>query len=123
MDAARLKVLARQQSDAPHTRKVLFESLGISVVEFRCQAHVAAEGPEEPNPTHSIVLVRRGVFRRTLRRESLLADPNHVLFFNAAEPYRYCHPIPGGDACTILAVETYRALELVGRHAPADAQH
>ena len=118
-----MKVLARQRSDAPHTRKVLFESLGISVVDFRCQAHVAAEGGEEPNPTHSIVLVRRGVFRRTHRREIVLADPNHVLLFNAAEPYRYAHPLPGGDACTILTVETHRALELVGRYAPADAEH
>jgi len=118
-----LKVLAREQSDAPHTRRVLFESLGISAVDFRCQAHVAAEGGEEPNPTHSIVLVRSGVFRRTDQRETVLADPNHVLLFNAAEPYRYAHPLPGGDACTILTVETHRALELVASHAPADAEH
>ena len=110
------------EPSALNTRRVLLEALGIAVVDFQCHAHGAAQGPEEPNPTHSIVLVRRGVFRRTHRRESLLADPNHVLFFNAAEPYRYGHPIPGGDACTILTVETHRALELVGRHAPADAQ-
>ena len=118
-----MKVLAREPPDAPHTRQVLFESLGISVVDFRCRAHVAAEGGEEPNPTHSIVLVRRGVFRRTQQRETVLADANHVLLFNAAEPYRYAHPLPDGDACTILTVETHRALELVGRHAPADAEH
>ena len=117
-----MKVLAREQSDAPYTRRVLFESLGISAVDFRCQAHVAAEGGEEPNPTHSIVLVRSGVFRRTDQRETVLADPNHVLLFNAAEPYRYAHPLPGGDACTILTVETHRALELVASHAPADAE-
>ena len=118
-----MKVLAREPPDAPHTRRVLFQSLGISVVDFRCRAHVAAEGGEEPNPTHSIVLVRRGMFRRTQQRETVLADANHVLLFNAAEPYRYAHPLPGGDACTILTVETQRALELVGRHAPADAEH
>jgi hypothetical protein len=123
VDASRLKVVARESPDAPHTRKVLFESLGIAVVDFRCRAHVAAEGGEEPNPTHSIVLVRRGVFRRTQQRETVLADANHVLLFNAAEPYRYAHPLPGGDACTILTVETQRALELVGCHAPADAEH
>jgi len=119
----RLKFLARAASVAQNTRRVLFESLGISVVDFQCHAHVAADGAEEPNPTHSIVLVRRGVFRRTQRRETVLADPNHVLLFNAAEPYRYAHPLPGGDACTILTVETDRALELVGRHAPVDAEH
>ena len=119
----RLKFLARAASVAQNTRRVLFESLGISVVDFQCHAHVAADGAEEPNPTHSIVLVRRGVFRRTQQRETVLADPNHVLLFNAAEPYRYAHPLPGGDACTILTVETDRALELVGRHAPVDAEH
>jgi len=118
-----LKVLAREQLGAPHTRKVLFESLGISVVDFRCRAHVAAEGGEEPNPTHSIVLVRKGLFRRTHQRETVLADANHLLLFNAGAPYRYAHPLPGGDACTILTVQTHRALELVSRHAPADAEH
>jgi len=116
----RLKVLARDE----HTRRVLFESLGVRVVDFRCHAHrAAADGPEEPNPTHSIVLMRRGVFRRTERRERVLADPNHVMLFNAAELYRYAHPLPGGDACTILTVATDRAVELVGRHAPAVAEH
>ena len=37
-----------------------------------------------------IVLVRKGVFGRAQQGETLVADPNHVLFFNAGEPYRYC---------------------------------
>lgn len=116
-----LPVVSRS-SESHHTRHVLFESPGISVVDFRCRARVEPEGPEEPNPTHSIVLVRRGVFQRTRRRDTFVADPNQVLFFNAAEPYRYAHPVPGGDDCTILAVETGRALELVALHAPRDAE-
>jgi AraC-like DNA-binding protein len=63
------------------------------------------------------------LFRRTHQRETVLADANHVLLFNAGAPYRYAHPLPGGDACTILTVQTQRALELVSRHAPADAEH
>jgi AraC-like DNA-binding protein len=100
----------------------LFESLGVSLVDFRCRAHVETEGPEEANPTHSIAFVRRGIFRRNRQGESLLADANHVLLFNAAEPYRYAHPLPGGDECTVLTLETQCALELVARYAPADAQ-
>ena len=116
--------MARSHPSPPQRaeRRVLFESLGVSVVDFRCREHVAPEGPEEPNGTHSIVLVRRGLFRRTRRDEAVLADPNHVLLFNAAEPSRFSHPLPGGDDCTILAVETHRALELVARHAPRDAE-
>jgi hypothetical protein len=107
----------------PHTRRTLVESAGISAVDFRCHAGIEAEGREEPNPTHSIVFVRRGVFRRTYRGKTLLADPNHILFFNASEPYRYAHPIAGGDDCTILAVESPVALELVAQQAPRHAEH
>lgn len=109
-------------SSMPHTRQTLLEFLGVSVVAFRCRAHIEPLGPEEPNPTHGIVLVRKGVFRRKRQGEILVADANHVLFFNAGEPYRYSHPLPGGDDCTILAMDGHRALEVVGRHAPRDAE-
>jgi len=100
---------------------MLVESPGMAVVDFRCRAHVEPLGPEEANSTHSIVFVRRGVFRRKRKGETLVADANHVLFFNAGEPCRYSHPLPGGDECTILVVDGRRAVELVGRHAPRDA--
>jgi AraC family transcriptional regulator len=96
--------------------------MGISIIDFRCRAHVQPEGAEEPNATHSIVFVRRGLFQRTQHRETLFADPNHILFFNALHPYRYSHPLPGGDDCTILAVATSAALHLVAQHAPSDAE-
>jgi AraC-like DNA-binding protein len=96
--------------------------MGIAVVDFLCQAGVEPEGAEEANTTHGIVFVRRGVFRRMRAGEVLLADPNQLLFFNAAEPARIGHPVPGGDECTILEVETPRALELVASHAPRDAE-
>ena len=32
-------------------------------------------------------------------------------------------PLPGGDDCTILAVEEHRALELVARHLPGVTEH
>jgi AraC-like DNA-binding protein len=102
---------------------VLLDSLGVSATDFRCRAHVEPEGPDEPNPTHSIVLVRRGVFRRRRGSESVLADANHLVFFNAGEASRFSHPLPGGDDCTILALETQQALELVARHSPAEAEN
>ena len=107
---------------APATRRTLLSGLGVTVTEFSCAARVEPLGPEEPNPTHGIVLVRKGVFRRQARDETVLADANQVLFFNAGEPYRYAHPVPGGDECTVLALDADRALELVCRHAPRDAE-
>jgi len=104
---------------AQHTRHVLLESPGVSVVDFRCTAGVAPAGAEEQNLRHSIVFVRRGSFQRTHRGETRVADPNWVLFFNAEETHRYAHPVPGGDDCTILSLSPALALELVARHAPA----
>jgi len=117
-----VSAVAIPEAPKPQVRQVLLRSLGVSLVDFRCRAHVEPLGPEEPNPTHGIVLVRKGVFSRVHRGETLTADSNHVLFFNAGEPYRYAHPLPGGDDCTILAVQTRRALELVARHAPREAE-
>jgi AraC-like DNA-binding protein len=88
------------------------------VEDFRCRAHVEREGTEEPNPAHSIVFVRRGVFGRRHRGESLVADPNQILFFHAGEPYRYSHPVPGGDECTILTLEPATALDAAQRLRP-----
>jgi AraC family transcriptional regulator len=104
------------------TRRLLLEGLGVSVVDLRCRAHVEPLGPEEPPQTHGIVFVRKGVFRRLQKHETLVADANHVLFFNAGEPYRYSHPLPGGDESTILVVDGPRALELVAHYAPRDAE-
>jgi AraC family transcriptional regulator len=106
---------------APSTRDVLLESLGVSLQDFRCRAHVEPLGPEETHPAHGIALVRQGVFGREVRGETLVVDANHVLFFNAGEPYRYSHPLAGGDDCTVIAFDTPRAQELVARHAPRDA--
>ena len=106
----------------PAIRRTLLSGLGVTVTEFRCAARVEPLGPEEPNPTHGIVLVRKGVFRRQAKDETVVADANQVLFFNAGEPYRYAHPVPGGDECTVLALDAHRAWELVERHAPRDAE-
>src|SRR5262245_57551656 len=95
---------ALAQGPEIHESRVLFESMGVAVVDFRCRAHVEPDGPEEPNLTHGIVLVRRGAFRRTRQKEALLADPNQILFFNAGDGSRIAHPVPGGDECTILSM-------------------
>lgn len=96
--------------------------MGISVVDFRCREPHTHEGPEEPNPAYSIVFLRKGLFARRRGKEKVIADPNQVLFFNAGELGRFSHPVPGGDDCTILAVDRAHALELVAEHAPRDAE-
>jgi AraC-like DNA-binding protein len=108
--------------DPVHSRRVLFEAPGLAVSDFRCSAPVEPEGAEEPNLSDSIVFVRRGVFSLSHRHETFLADPASVLFFSRDEPYRYAHPLPGGDECTILSLSPALAREAVARHAPADSE-
>jgi AraC-like DNA-binding protein len=66
--------------------------------------------------------VRRGLFTRTTGAGTLVADANHVLFYTRGEPYRISHPLPGGDTCTLIALDTRDLLEIVGRHAPDAAE-
>lgn len=113
---------AHPEPEPCQTRHLLFEALGVAGLDFRCRVHPEPVGPEEPNPTHSIVFPRRGLFQLQHRGATLLADSNHVLFFNRDEPYRYAHPLPGGDDCTILTVETEVARQLVARISPRDAE-
>lgn len=101
--------------------ELVARALGVEVLDYRCRSGVHPPGPEEHNDRHSIVFVRRGVFARTVRGEGALADANHVLFFNAREPYRIEHPVAGGDDCTIFALPEPVARELVARHVPEDA--
>jgi AraC-like DNA-binding protein len=51
-----------------------------------------------------------------------VADANHILFFNANLPYRYAHPVAGGDDCTILTITTPEAVELTARYATRGAR-
>jgi AraC family transcriptional regulator len=105
----------------PVVPEIVAQGLDVDVFDYRCRAGVHPPGPEERNGSHSIVFVRRGVFARTVRGESLIADANHVLFFNAGEPYRVEHPVAGGDDCTIFSLTEPTARELVRRHAPRQA--
>lgn len=102
--------------------EVVAQGLEVSVLDYRCRSGVHPPGPEEQNERPSIVFVRRGVFSRSVRGERLVADANHVLFFNAYEPYRIEHPVQGGDDCTIFALPDSIARGLVARHAPRRAE-
>jgi AraC-like DNA-binding protein len=106
----------------PVVREVLAEGLGVAIMDYRCRAGVHDRGPEEHNQDHSIVFVRRGVFARTVGGQGQIADANHLLFFNAGQPYHIAHPIEGGDDGTILALSEPVARALVARHAPRDAE-
>jgi AraC-like DNA-binding protein len=103
-----------------HTRRVVAQCLdhAVTVTDFQCRACRRALSEEECNVDPSIVFVRRGVFIRDQEGETVVADANHVLFFNPLQPYRIAHPVIGGDDCTIVTLSRALAHEIVARHAP-----
>lgn len=109
---------AESAATGSQTRRPLWHCFGVTVVDFHCHAHVEPLGGEEVNPCDSIVFVRRGAFALTERGDTLLADANQILFFNRGQVHRYAHPLPGGDECTVLALEEDRARAASERFAP-----
>lgn len=82
-----------------------FRGDGLLAGSWACSCSDPAPGGVEWTPHHEIVFVRRGAFVRHVAGRTAHADANHVLFFRAAQEYRISHPVPGGDLCTVFAVD------------------
>ncbi len=82
--------------------KTLSRTPLVTLTDVRCRPESAQCGAEECTSGHKLVFPRNGVFVRHVRGERHVADANHVIFFNADEPYRVSHPVPGGDDCMVL---------------------
>jgi AraC family transcriptional regulator len=99
--------------------RALHRSPAVSVYDVRCRPSDFARGPEEWSRSNQIVFPRRGVFERDVRGDSVIADPNHVLFFNGDEAYHVAHPGRCGDDCTAFAFDGALVREAVAFHDPA----
>jgi AraC family transcriptional regulator len=97
----------------------LHRSASVTVFDVRCRPCEFARGPEEWSRTNQIVFPRRGVFEREARGDKIVADANHVLFFNRDEPYHVAHPTGSGDDCTVFVFEEALLREAVGAIAGA----
>ena len=88
--------------------QTLFRSPLVTISDVGCRAPKSRSEGEEHSGHHELVFVRSGVFVKQVRGREVVAEPAHVLFFNAGEPYRVSHPVSGGDDCTTLSfgVET-----------------
>jgi len=117
-DASPSPPLDRRQQRA----EVIYRSTSLVVGDVRCPLFHSSWGLEEQSDQHTIVLVRTGLFTKTSGGDTLVADPNHVVFFTRHQPYRVSHPVAGGDTCTFLSLRTSDLLDTVRNHAPADAE-
>ena len=92
----------------------LHHSRSVSIADVRCRPHCRECGGEEATEAHQIVFVRAGVFVRRHGRRELVADANHVLFFNRHQPYRVSHPVGDGDDCTVFTFSPELLCEAAG---------
>ena len=80
----------------------LLESRTVVVRDVRCRGSCRHRSAEECAAATHLVFPYRGVYLRHVGREQSVADANHVLFFNAGEPYQVSHPVQGGDSSFVL---------------------
>jgi len=83
--------------------RTLLESPFAVAAEVRCPGLSSARGAEEQAGGAAVVLVRRGVFRRTADGRPALADVTTGYVQRPGESQRIDHPA-GGDVCTSIAV-------------------
>jgi AraC family transcriptional regulator len=95
---------------------VVFRSPAVSIGDFRCRPVDERCAAEESSKYDEFVLVRRGLFVKHLGSRKVVADPNHVVFFNRAEGYRVSHPVHGGDDCTTFYVRSDLLRPLVAEY-------
>lgn len=83
--------------------KKLAETPLLHVMDVRCTAPRSGWGEEEAGQRPRLALPRQGMFRWQARGETHLVEAGCLLFFEPDEPYRFSHPIEGGDDCTLIA--------------------
>jgi hypothetical protein len=108
-----------------HHARQLFCGPLVEVTDFRCADDDLVFGGEETTTQTHVAFVRGGCFERQVEGRARLVDGHHVAFFNAGEPFRVRHPVPGGDRCTVFTLRTdaLRAALANARPELADQQH
>jgi AraC-like DNA-binding protein len=91
----------------------------VSITDVRCRPSSGRLSGEEQANAHEVVFPRAGVFVKHAGGRRAVADPNHVLFFNAGEHYNVSHPVPGGDDCTCFVFSDETLMDVLCSYDPA----
>jgi AraC family transcriptional regulator len=97
----------------------LLSGSSVSISEYRCRKQDPNCGEEEQQPGHVIVFPRTGVFAKHIHGRTVVADPNHVVLFNADEVYRTSHPYGCGDHGVGIVLDTELIGEIIEPYDPA----
>jgi AraC family transcriptional regulator len=103
--------------------RVRYRGQLVSIIDVCCRPFTPRPSNEEHVANHEVVFPRTGVFVKHVGHDKAVADPNHVLFFNANEPYRVSHPAPGGDDCTVYVFSPETLIEALAHYEPRARDH
>jgi len=82
----------------------LLDTRTVALRNVHCAGHCRHRSDEECTSQTYLVFPYRGVYMRHVGSEQVVADANHILFFNAGQGYRVSHPVQGGDANLSLSL-------------------
>ncbi|HEV2109875.1 MAG TPA: AraC family transcriptional regulator [Gammaproteobacteria bacterium] len=90
-------------ADAPQFEiECLLDTGSVALRDFICRGDCGHRSAEECAAVTHLVFPYRGVYLRHVGGDQVVADANHVVFFNAGESYQISHPVEGGDASLSL---------------------
>ena len=90
----------------------LLQSPTVTIKDTYCRGRCKHQSAEEHTTSTQLVFPYRGIYVRHVATDQVVAEANHVLFFNAYEGYRISHPVAGGDASLTLAIDEAQLREL-----------
>ncbi len=104
---------------AYYSETTCYQSALVIVKDHCCRPANLKCGRELQINGHEMLFPRAGVFVKHSGREQIVADPNHVLFFNHGELYRASHPHHGGDDFTTFFFDSETLTEILSLYEPA----
>lgn len=107
------------------TLRIRYRSEWFWITHTRCRPGCADCLAERETPSHTMVFPHWGVFVKHRGVSAVVADCNHVVFFNPHEPYRASHPGALGDDAHVLSIHPRVLLDAVSVWDPtvADRPH
>lgn len=92
----------------------LFASDFVRITDVCCHAPRSGFGEDEVVESPRLIFPRRGVFECGFAHETVVADSNGALLFNAGDSYRVRHPCDGGDDCSVFVFPPEVLCEALG---------
>lgn len=106
-------------TDETLTFQRIYESPIVSIRNYDCRACLGGSKGEEYSNTNDIVLIRSGVFRKHLQRNSMTVDVNQAAFFSRGTAYHVSHPTDRGDRGTVFTLDSRTLNDMIRDHDPS----